>query len=49
VGVSWNPWVYPVRTATEPTEKEPAVAIPGAFPFEMFAEEIDRLLASGTK
>ncbi|MCP9451485.1 MAG: DsbA family protein [Nitrospira sp.] len=33
------------RTNREPSEKEPAIAIPGAFPFEMFAEEIDRLLA----
>jgi len=33
-------------TKAEPTEKNPAIAIPGAFPFEMFAEEIDRLLAS---
>jgi hypothetical protein len=29
-----------------PTEKEPAVAIPGAVPFEDFAEEIDRMLAT---
>jgi protein-disulfide isomerase len=29
---------------TEGTAKEPAVAIPGAFPFEVFDEQIDRLL-----
>jgi protein-disulfide isomerase len=29
---------------TEGTEKEPAVAIPGAFPFEVFEEQINRLL-----
>jgi protein-disulfide isomerase len=48
-GFHGTPGFILVRTATEPTEKEPAVAIPGAFPFEMFAEEIDRLLTSGTK
>ncbi len=45
-GFHGTPGFILLRTATEPTEKEPAVAIPGAFPFEMFAEEIDRLLAS---
>lgn len=35
-----------LRTGVDPTEKEPAIAIPGAFPFEMFVEEIDRLLAT---
>lgn len=45
-GFHGTPGFILVRTAIEPTEKEPAVAIPGAFPFEMFAEEIDRLLAS---
>ncbi len=45
-GFHGTPGFILVRTAAEPTEKEPAVAIPGAFPFEMFAEEIDRLLAS---
>ena len=48
-GFHGTPGFILVRTATEPTEKEPAVAIPGAFPFEMFAEEIDRLLANGKK
>ena len=45
-GFHGTPGFILFRTHTEPTEKEPAVAIPGAFPFEMFAEEIDRLLAS---
>jgi len=48
-GFHGTPGFILVRTASEPTEKEPAVAIPGAFPFEMFAEEIDRLLASEKK
>jgi protein-disulfide isomerase len=48
-GFHGTPGFILVRTATEPTDKEPAVAIPGAFPFEMFAEEIDRLLASDKK
>jgi protein-disulfide isomerase len=48
-GFHGTPGFVLVRTATEPTQKEPAVAIPGAFPFEMFAEEIERLLASAKK
>ncbi len=48
-GFHGTPGFILVRTATEPTDKEPAVAIPGAFPFEMFAEEIDRLLAGNKK
>lgn len=48
-GFHGTPGFILVRTAAEPTEKEPAVAIPGAFPFEMFSEEIDRLLASDKK
>ena len=48
-GFHGTPGFILVRTAAEPTEKEPAVAIPGAFPFEMFAEEIDRLLVSEKK
>ena len=48
-GFHGTPGFILVRTATEPTDKEPAVAIPGAFPFEMFAEEIDRLLAGDKK
>jgi predicted DsbA family dithiol-disulfide isomerase len=46
-GFHGTPGFILMRTAGQPTEKDPAVAIPGAFPFEMFAEEIDRLLASG--
>jgi len=45
-GFHGTPGFILMRTAGGPTEKEPAIAIPGAFPFEMFAEEIDRLLAS---
>ena len=45
-GFHGTPGFVLFRTHTEPTEKEPAIAIPGAFPFEMFAEEIDRLLVS---
>jgi protein-disulfide isomerase len=45
-GFHGTPGFILMQTAGEPTEKEPAIAIPGAFPFEMFAEEIDRLLAS---
>ncbi|MBH0202111.1 MAG: thioredoxin domain-containing protein [Nitrospira sp.] len=48
-GFHGTPGFILVRTASEPTDKEPAVAIPGAFPFEMFAEEIDRLLAGDKK
>lgn len=44
-GFHGTPGFILMRTAIGPTEKEPAIAIPGAFPFEMFAEEIDRLLA----
>lgn len=48
-GFHGTPGFILMRTASEPTDKDPAVAIPGAFPFEMFAEEIDRLLASVKK
>jgi protein-disulfide isomerase len=48
-GFRGTPGFILVRTKDEPSEKEPAVAIPGAFPFEMFAEEIDRLLTSAPK
>ena len=44
-GFHGTPGFILMPTAGEPTEKDPAIAIPGAFPFEMFAEEIDRLLA----
>lgn len=48
-GFHGTPGFILVRTAGEPTDKEPAVAIPGAFPFEMFAEEIERLLVPAKK
>ncbi len=44
-GFHGTPGFIIMRTAGEPSEKDPAIALPGAFPFEMFAEEIDRLLA----
>jgi protein-disulfide isomerase len=44
-GFHGTPGFILMHTTSEPTEKAPAIAIPGAFPFEMFAEEIDRLLA----
>lgn len=44
-GFRGTPGFVIMRSAHEPTTKDPAVAIPGAFPFESFAEEIDRLLA----
>lgn len=43
-GFRGTPGFVVMRTAQQPTVKDPAVAIPGAFPFESFAEEIDRLL-----
>lgn len=45
-GFHGTPGFILVRTAVEPTEAEPAVAIPGAFPFEMFSDEIERLLVN---
>jgi protein-disulfide isomerase len=48
-GFHGTPGFVLLQTAAEPTEKDPAIAIPGAFPFEMFAEEIDRLLANGPR
>jgi protein-disulfide isomerase len=45
-GFHGTPGFILMQTVGEPTEKEPAIAIPGAVAFEMFAEEIDRLLAS---
>ena len=44
-GFHGTPGFILIRTAGGPTEKEPAIAIPGAVPFEEFAEEIDRMLA----
>ena len=44
MGIPWNAGIYSDADPGEPTEKDPAIAIPGAFPFEAFAEEIDRML-----
>ncbi|HJT18998.1 MAG TPA: thioredoxin domain-containing protein [Nitrospira sp.] len=46
-GFHGTPGFILMYTDVGPTEKEPAVAIPGAFPFEAFAEEIDRMLSNG--
>ena len=35
-----------MRTTQQPTTKDPAIAIPGAFPFEAFEEEIEKLLSA---
>jgi protein-disulfide isomerase len=43
-GFRGTPGFVIMRSSHQPTAQEPAVAIPGAFPFESFAEEIDRLL-----
>ncbi|HEU4684288.1 MAG TPA: thioredoxin domain-containing protein [Nitrospira sp.] len=43
-GFHGTPGFILMYTAAGPTEKDPAIAIPGAFPFEAFAEEIDRML-----
>jgi protein-disulfide isomerase len=48
-GFHGTPGFILMRTAGGPTEKEPAVAIPGAVPFEDFAEEIDRMLATAAR
>ncbi len=45
-GFRGTPGFVLLKTAQEPTMKDPAVAIPGAFPFEAFAEEIDKMLAT---
>ncbi|MDF2460100.1 MAG: uncharacterized protein K0S79_2516 [Nitrospira sp.] len=44
-GFHGTPGFVLMQTVAGPTEKVPAVAIPGAFPFEAFAEEIDRMLS----
>jgi predicted DsbA family dithiol-disulfide isomerase len=36
-----------VLLRTEPSPKEPPIVIPGAFPFEVFEEQIERLLGAG--
>lgn len=48
-GFHGTPGFILMRTVGEPTEKEPAVAIPGAVPFNEFAEEIDRMLAAAPR
>jgi protein-disulfide isomerase len=44
-GFHGTPGFILMQTGAGPTENVPAVAIPGAFPFEAFAEEIDRMLS----
>lgn len=44
-GFRGTPGFVLMYTKKAPTDKDPAIAIPGAFPFEVFAEEIDRMLA----
>jgi protein-disulfide isomerase len=44
-GFHGTPGFILMKTVEGPTEKIPAVAIPGAFPFDAFAEEIDRMLS----
>jgi protein-disulfide isomerase len=44
-GFHGTPGFILMQTVAGPTEKIPAVAIPGAFPYEAFAEEIDRMLS----
>ena len=48
-GFRGTPGFVLMRSAQQPTAKDPAVAIPGAFPFESFAEEIERLLEASGK
>ena len=48
-GFHGTPGFILMRTAGGPTEKEPAIAIPGAVPFQDFAEEIDRMLATAPR
>ena len=45
-GFHGTPGFILIRTVGGPTEKEPAIAIPGAFPFDEFAKEIDRMLGT---
>jgi protein-disulfide isomerase len=44
-GFHGTPGFILMQTVEGPTDKVPAVAIPGAFPFDAFAEEIDRMLS----
>jgi len=48
-GFHGTPGFILMHTVGGATEKEPAVAIPGAFPFKDFAEEIERLLRSAPR
>ena len=48
-GFHGTPGFILMRTAGGPTEREPAIAIPGAVPFDEFAEEIDRMLATAPR
>ncbi len=45
-GFRGTPGFVLMYTKKAPTNENPAIAIPGAFPFEVFAEEIDRMLAN---
>lgn len=47
-GFHGTPGFILMQTVEGPTEKIPAVAIPGAFPFDAFAEEIDRMLSKAS-
>jgi predicted DsbA family dithiol-disulfide isomerase len=44
-GFRGTPGFVLIRTTQQPTTKDPAIAIPGAFPFEAFEEEIEKLLS----
>jgi protein-disulfide isomerase len=48
-GFHGTPGFILIRTVGGPTEKEPAIAIPGAIPFEDFVEEIERMLATAPR
>ena len=48
-GFHGTPGFILIRTVGGPTEKEPAIAIPGAVPFEDFADEIDRMLVTAPR
>jgi protein-disulfide isomerase len=48
-GFHGTPGFILMHTVGGATEKEPAVSIPGAFPFDDFAEEIERLLQSAPR
>ena len=44
-GFRGTPGFVLIRTTQQPTTKDPATALPRAFPFEAFAEEIEKLLS----